>query len=75
MAGTEGLAAMAELSSSRQASGEGGGVEGLVRVMGKAGERGRGAAVHALSRLLTDAPANCRSVGSSVSVYVNLCSQ
>ena len=61
-AGAEGLAAMASFNSSRQAIGQLGGVEALVGVMGREDGRVRGAAVHALAQVITEAPANSKSV-------------
>ena len=60
MAGSDGLSAMAILSSSRVAIGQWGGVEGLVKGVGREEGRVRAAAAQALAQVLTEAPANCK---------------
>ncbi len=60
VAGSNGLAAMTSLTSSRQAIGQLGGVEALVCLCGREESEVRAAGVQALAATLYEAPANCK---------------
>ncbi len=60
VAGSNGLAAMASMNSSRQLIGQLGGVEALVGVCGREEGVAKAAGVQALAMTLQEAPANCK---------------